>query len=149
MIRLAEANDAGTVGALVREAYGRWVERFGREPSPMRDDYARRIADGQVWVLEEEGKLIGLVMLKDGPEALLIPNIAVAPAAQGQGYGRRLIAFAELEARRHGYREVKLVVNALMGENVAIYQHLGFREVERIHEEEPDRVYVVMAKPVS
>jgi GNAT superfamily N-acetyltransferase len=149
MIRPAEAHDAGTVGALVREAYGRWVERFGRDPSPMRDDYARRIADGQVWVLEEEGKLIALGVLKDGPEALLIPNIAVVPAAQGKGYGRRLIAFAEAEARRHGYREVKLVVNALMSENVAIYQHLGFREVERIHEEEFDRVYVVMAKPVS
>ena len=133
MIRLAEASDAGAVGALVRAAYGRWVERFGREPSPMQDDYARRIADGQVWMLEEEGKLIGLVVLKDGPEALLIPNIAVALAAQGRGYGRRLIAFAEAEARRHGYCEVKLVVNVLMGENVAIYQHLEFRAADENH----------------
>ena len=148
MIRPALPDEVGDVRALVREAYGRWVERFGREPSPMRDDYARRIGDGQVWVLEEEGKLIGLVMLRDGPEALLIPNVAVAPAAQGEGYGRRLIAFAETEARRRGYGEVRLFVNALMVENVAFYRHLGFVEIERI-EEAGDQVYFCMAKPVS
>ena len=46
MIRPANVSDADAVRTLVREAYGRWVERFGREPSPMRDDYAQRIADG-------------------------------------------------------------------------------------------------------
>ena len=47
-------------------AYGRRIERLGREPSPMRDDDARRIADGQASVLEDEGELVGLVVLKDG-----------------------------------------------------------------------------------
>ena len=95
MIRPAEASDAEAVRALVRGAYGRWVGRLGREPSPTGDDCARRIADGQAWVLDDEGGLVGLVGLKDGLEALLIPSIAVAPAAQGRGRGRRLVAFRD------------------------------------------------------
>jgi GNAT superfamily N-acetyltransferase len=33
---------------------------------------------------------------------MLLDNVAVSPNAQGKGYGRRLIAFAEEEARRQG-----------------------------------------------
>ena len=150
MIRPADAREADAILALVRDAYGRWVERFGREPSPMHDDYAQRIGDGQTWVLkfEDDGEIIGLIVLKDGPEALLISNVAVAPPAQGEGYGRRLIAFAEAEARRRGFGEVRLFVNVLMGENIALYRHLGFVERERIEDQRGDRSYVVMAKPV-
>lgn len=149
MIRLALPGEADAVRALVREAYRRWVERFGREPSPMRDDYARRIADGQVWVLEAAGEIIGLVVLKDGPEALLVPNVAVAPAAQGRGHGRQLLAFAEKEATRRGYREIRLFVNALMIENIAFYQHLGFAERARVADEGGDGAYLCMSKSVS
>jgi ribosomal protein S18 acetylase RimI-like enzyme len=149
MIRLAKASDADAVRTLVREAYGRWVERFGREPSPMRDDYDQRIAADQVWVLEEEGEAVGLIVLRDGPESILIQNVAVAPSAQSRGHGRRLMTFGEKEAKRRGYSEVRLYVNALMVENVAFYQHLGFVEIERVHDKGRDQVYVYMGKPVS
>jgi ribosomal protein S18 acetylase RimI-like enzyme len=149
LIRSALPDDAEAVRALVCQAYARWVVRLGRKPSPMRDDYAQRIADGEAWVLEEHGELIGLVVLKDGPEALLIPNIAVAPAQQGNGHGRRLIAFAEAEARRRGYAELRLFVNVLMAENISLYQHLGFVERMSIEGEGSDRVYLCLAKPVS
>jgi ribosomal protein S18 acetylase RimI-like enzyme len=151
MIRSAYPRDTDAVQSLVRAAYERWIARFGREPSPMRDDYdyARRIADGQVWILDVDEMITGLIMLTDGPDALMIPNIAVAPAAQGKGHGRRLLAFAEAEAKRRGFPEIRLYVNALMTENIALYQHLGFAEIGRVHGEEPDRNYLCMAKTVS
>lgn len=148
IIRPAAASDAAAVHALVHAAYERWVERLGREPSPMRDDYARRIADGQAWVLEAGENLVGLIVLKDSPESLLIPNIAVAPKEQGRGYGRQLLSFAEAEAKRRGFHQIRLLVNALMVENVAMYRRLGFDEIERVQEMESNRVYVIMAKPV-
>ena len=147
MMRPADPHDADAILALVRDAYRRWVARMGREPGPMRDDYAQRIADGQVWVMEAEGELVGLVELTERPESFLLHNVAVAPAAQGKGYGRRLIAFAEDEAKRRGYDELRLYTNVLMVENIALYQHLGFREIGRIHEQGFDRVY--MAKPMT
>jgi ribosomal protein S18 acetylase RimI-like enzyme len=149
MIRPAFLEEADAVRLLVRAAYGRWIERLGREPSPMQDDYVERIADGEVWVLKAEGVVVGIVVLKDGPEALLIPNVAVAPAAQGRGHGRQLLAFAEKEATRRGYREIRLFVNALMIENIALYQHLGFAEIARVEDEGGDRAYLCMAKSVS
>ena len=149
MMRPADPHEADAILTLVRAAYERWAERFGRDPSPMHDDYARRIADGEAWVLDDERKIVGLVVLKDGPEALLIPNVAVAPSAQGKGYGRQLLAFAEDEAKRRGFREIRLLVNALMVENIALYQHLGFREIERFQDERAGRVYIVMAKLVA
>src|SRR5918998_3428312 len=112
MIRRALPVEARAVGMLVRAAYMPWIERFGREPSPMQDDFAQRIADGETWVLEDTGELIGCIMLRDGPDALLIPNIAVMPAAQGNGHGRQLLAFADVEGHRRGYGEVRLFVNA-------------------------------------
>jgi GNAT superfamily N-acetyltransferase len=147
MIRPADAIDTDAVRALVRRAYAHYVIRLGREPGPMRDDYAQRIADGQVWVLEEAGELIGVVVLSERPESFLLQNVAVAPAGQGKGYGRRLITFAEQEAKRRGHDELQLYTHVLMVENIALYQHLGFREIGRIQEQGFDRVY--MAKPVA
>jgi ribosomal protein S18 acetylase RimI-like enzyme len=142
MIRPALPQEAEAVHALVREAYGHYVERLGREPGPMNDDYVQRIAAGQTWVLEEQGALVGILVLEDRPDALLLYNVAVAPTAQGKGHGRQLIAFAEAEARRRGYDELQLFTHVLMTENIALYQRLGFVETGRVDEEGFRRVYM-------
>jgi ribosomal protein S18 acetylase RimI-like enzyme len=147
MMRPALPTEADVVRALVRAAYAHYVPRLGREPGPMGDDYARRITEDQVWVLVEQGELVGVVVLTERPESFLLQNVTVAPSAQGKGYGRRLITFAENEARLRGFAEVQLYTHVLMVENIALYQHLGFREIGRIHENGFDRVY--MAKPIS
>ena len=148
MIRLANGEDVAAVGRLVRDAYGHYVARLGKEPGPMLDDYARRIADGQVWVLEQAGALAGVLVLEDAAGgALLLDNLAIAPAAQGKGHGRRLVAHAEAEARRRGHSQIVLYTHVLMVENVAIYRRLGFEETHRVTEKGYDRVY--MAKDLT
>jgi GNAT superfamily N-acetyltransferase len=49
-----------------------------------------------------------LIVLLPKPDHLLLDNIAVAPARQGSGLGRWLLAFAEAEAVRRGYGEIRL-----------------------------------------
>jgi hypothetical protein len=44
-------NDVAAIRQLVHDAYGHYVARLGKLPGPLLDDYARRIAEGQVWVL--------------------------------------------------------------------------------------------------
>jgi ribosomal protein S18 acetylase RimI-like enzyme len=108
------------------------------------------IAQRRAWVLEVERRIVGFIDLREDPEALGIANIAVVPAEQGKGYGKRLLAFAEEEAKRRGYREVRLYVNSLMTENIAMYEHVGFVEVERFrHGDGDDRVYLRMTKQVG
>ncbi len=132
MIRPAQPHDAAAVHALVHEAYGLWIPRLGRVPGPMKDDYIRRIGANQVWVLDQDGEIVGLVVLEEQPEYLLLENVAVLPSEQGKGYGRMLIAFAEQEAVRRGLSEVQLCTNMRMVENIALYAHLGFAEIGRI-----------------
>jgi GNAT superfamily N-acetyltransferase len=139
--RPAKPGDAAALRALVRAAYAKYVPRLGREPAPMLDDYAARIAAGQAWVLEEDGALLGALILEDEPGALMLYNIAIAPEAQGKGIGRRLIAFTEAEARRRGYGLLRLYTNELMVENVAMYPRLGFTETHRGSEAGHRRVY--------
>ncbi|MFO1048739.1 MAG: GNAT family N-acetyltransferase [Geminicoccaceae bacterium] len=143
MLRPARAEDVATIGRIVRDAYGHYVARLGKPPGPMLDDYARRVADGQVWVLEDEGALAGILVLEDAEDgALLLDNLAIAPGAQGKGHGRTLVAFAEAEARRRGHSQVRLYTHVLMVENVAIYGRLGFLETHRVTEKGYDRVYM-------
>lgn len=131
MIRLAQAGEADALRDLVRAAYAHYVPRLGREPMPMIDDYAARIAAGQAWLLEDGAALIGALVLEDTLEGLLIDNIAVAEAARGAGHGRNLMGFAEDEARRRGQTRVWLYTNEKMVENIALYSRLGYRETHR------------------
>lgn len=102
-LRPARPEEADDLHQLVADAYAPYVIRMGKPPGPMLDDYARRVANGQAWVLEDGGALAGLIVLQDDDDALLLDNVAVSPSVQGKGYGRTLIAFAEEEARRRGH----------------------------------------------
>ena len=146
MIRAATAADHDAVRHVVLAAYGHYVARIGRPPAPMVDDYARRIADGQAWVLEDAGRIVAILVLEQGPSGLLLDNIAVLPDSQGKGFGRVLIGFAEAEARRRGFASIYLYTNALMVENIALYRRIGFVETHRVREKGYERVY--MSKPL-
>ncbi len=137
------------VRALVRNAYSHYVSRIGREPGPMADDYAARIAAGHVWVLEmpDAAELAGILVLEASDAQFLLDNIAVSPACQGRGYGSLLMRFAEERARAHGYDKVVLYTHVLMTENIALYGKLGFVETGRVSEKGFERVY--MAKSLT
>jgi ribosomal protein S18 acetylase RimI-like enzyme len=130
-IRPASVEDVETVGRLVREAYEIYVPRIGREPAPMTADYDALVRDGAVWVAREGDAVVGVLVLHVLPEALLLENVAVAPAAQGRGIGRTLIGFAERRAGELGLGRVELYTNERMTENIGMYGRLGYVEVDR------------------
>ena len=141
-LRPARAADLPAVQALVARAYGHYVARIGKPPGPMLDDYAARIAEGAVSVLEEDGRLVGLLVLLPEADHLLLDNLAVDPAAQGRGHGRRLVAAAEAEAGRLGLPELRLYTHELMTENLAMYRRLGFVETHRAEQAGFARVFL-------
>lgn len=147
MIRPARPDEAFWVRALVRRAYALYIPRMGKEPAPMLADYGALIASGQVYVLEENGEAVALIVIYPKDDALFIENIAVDPVAQGKGHGRALLAFAEAEARRLGLKALRLYTNAAMTENLAFYPGRGFRETERREEDGYKRVF--FEKPVG
>ena len=94
-----------------------------------------------VWVIGEpvEGGLASLVQTES---QLLIENVAVHPSVQGTGLGRRLMDFAESEARARGLSRLTLYTNEAMTENVPMYNHLGFVEFDRRTEAGLRRIYM-------
>ena len=51
-LRPADLSDAPDVADLVKAAYRHYIERIGRSPGPMTEDYAAVIRDRQVTVAE-------------------------------------------------------------------------------------------------
>lgn len=142
-IRRAEPRDRAAVEAIVHGAYAHYVARIGKPPGPMLDDYAALIDAGAVSVLEEsEGDTAAIIVLLPKPDHLLLDNIAVRTDRQGQGLGRKLIAFAEAEARRLGHGELRLYTHVTMTENFALYTRLGFVETGRGNDAGYDRVFM-------
>jgi ribosomal protein S18 acetylase RimI-like enzyme len=130
-IRPAERGDAAVVRDLVRMAYSKYVERIGKEPAPMLEDYDALIRAGEVWVWDEGGEVLGVLVMRSADDHLFVDNVAVAPGHQGRGLGRELLAFTEERAEREGLPEVRLYTNEKMHENLAVYAKLGFEETGR------------------
>jgi ribosomal protein S18 acetylase RimI-like enzyme len=116
---------------LTLAAYRPWIPVLGREPGPMLFDFAAAVRDHLVYLLEDGGALAGLIDLIPLADHLVVESVAVAPAAQGQGVGRRLLAHAEAVARERGLAELRLLTNVKMETNIILYQRLGYREASR------------------
>jgi ribosomal protein S18 acetylase RimI-like enzyme len=130
-VRPAGPEDAAAIRDLVRASYARYIERIGKEPAPMLEDYAALIGAGEVWVSVEGEEVLGVLVMRPAEDHLFVDNVAVAPDHQGKGLGRELMTFAEARARKDGQPEIRLYTNEKMRENVAFYAKLGFEETGR------------------
>lgn len=144
-IRLAQPHEAGAIAAIVMAAYAKWVPVIGREPMPMQVDYDKAVLEHRFDLAVEGGAILGLIETVPHPDHLWIDNVAVAPAAQGRGIGRKLLAFTELRAIDAGYPELRLVTNGAFESNVALYRRGGF-VVDRIEDFRNGKA-VYMRKP--
>ncbi|WP_457091086.1 GNAT family N-acetyltransferase [Microvirga sp. P5_D2] len=141
-LRAAVPDDVQAIETLVRNAYGKYVERIGKPPAPMTADYRQLVDEGDVWVLELDCDVVGLIILKSETDHLLLDNVAVSPAHQGRGLGSKLLAHAEAQARQRGFREMRLYTNELMHENLVVYGKLGWSEYDRTEQDGFRRVFM-------
>ena len=125
-IRRALSSDAGRIRELTRSSYARWVPAIGREPLPMRADYDRAVRQHMIDLLFAGAELAGLIETVDRGDHLLIENVAVAPAFQGQGHGHALLGHAERLAASLGLRELRLYTNKQFTGNVDFYRRRGY-----------------------
>jgi ribosomal protein S18 acetylase RimI-like enzyme len=140
-IRAAQGPDVAVLHDIVERAYGIYVERIGRRPAPMDDDYAEKLRESDVFVAVDDGEIIGLIVLLLAEDHLLIENVAIDPERQGEGVGRALMAHAETYASDRRIPELRLYTNAAMTENLTLYPRLGYRENDRRTENGLKRVF--------
>lgn len=142
MITLAVEDDLAAIRSCAEAAYARYVPAIGRRPAPMDIDFAAKIAGGEVHVVRDgAGALQGFVIFAARPGHMFLESVAVVPGAAGRGIGKSLIRHCEDEARRRGLQAVHLYTNERMTENLSIYPHLGYIEVDRREEDGFSRVY--------
>ena len=144
-LRLASAADEALVVAINRAAYAEYGAVLPYDPDPVIEDYAPRIAAGQVWLHGEAGVL---VMERHADHALIF-SVAVRPERHGQRLGSTLLDAAERLAASWGLSELRLYTSALMARNLAVYTARGYQEVgRRPHPRHPPLMVVDMAKPI-
>jgi ribosomal protein S18 acetylase RimI-like enzyme len=129
-VRPASTFERSAVEQVVAEAYQPWASVLGFRPPPMDADYGYRIAAGQVYVTGKR-RVDGVAVLVDEHDCLVVENVAVRPALQGQGIGRALLGFAEREAQRRGLPALRLYTHEQMTSNLALYTSLGYVETGR------------------
>jgi ribosomal protein S18 acetylase RimI-like enzyme len=149
-LRQARPCDLRAVVELTRRAYAPYEALLGRPATPVTEDYEPRIAKGEVWLLEDAGELVGLLVLEDEGVRSLVFSVAVAPERRGAGIGRKLLTFAEEIARKRGHRTIALYANARWERNIRIYARFGYRETaRRPHPDLADTIVVDMEKQLT
>jgi ribosomal protein S18 acetylase RimI-like enzyme len=141
LVRLATGDDLAAVEEIVQAAYEKYIERIGRRPVPMDSDYKALVGQQRVWVAEDDGHVVGILVLEEAVDHLLVENVAVAPRAQRRGIGGLLLDHADDRARAAGLTEVRLYTHESMTENRAYYPRRGFQETHRETQDGRTRVF--------
>jgi GNAT superfamily N-acetyltransferase len=126
-LRQATLSDVGAITNLVNLAFR--VERFFIEGDRISASEVRnRLATGIFMLAERDNDLVGSVYVELRGEQAYVGLLAVDPAQQRTGIGRRLMATAEDYARANGCRSIDLRIVNLRDELPAFYRQLGYVE---------------------
>ena len=140
-IRPGTVSDLEQIKACAEAAYEGYIDRIGKKPAPMVADFLSAIHAGHLWTLADQSGPKGFVVFYPRGDHMHLENLVVHPSMQGQGLGRKLIAFVEEAARSQNLNAVELYTNAKMVENLTYYPHLGYEQKGRRTEDGFDRVF--------
>jgi ribosomal protein S18 acetylase RimI-like enzyme len=133
-VRTANEEDSEQLEHLEREA---WSSESSPNPLYEGPVFGKRIPFADVIVASSGGTLIGYIAIgrrtpfASNAHVGVVRSIVVAAGQKRAGIGKRLLAEAEREARRRGFKALRLTV---MASNVAargLYVSAGFSELGR------------------
>ena len=115
-----------------------WNEHY-----PSREAFEADIDIGQLWVLKEENKILGSIVistimdeeyeeiqwLTPNDKNIYIHRLAVHPDRQGKGLARKLMDFAENYARENRFASVRLDTFSQNPRNNNFYQKRGYQKL--------------------
>ncbi|WP_117193105.1 GNAT family N-acetyltransferase [Rhizobium terrae] len=89
---------------------------------------AQKARDEIAFAAVEDGGLVGCVFCKPETDFLYLGKLAIAPAHQGRGVGRRLLAIAEEIARDRELSALRLETRIELAGNHATFARWGFEK---------------------
>ena len=140
----AEFTDIGDIRVAAYQADG-FLSAASRYASTLRR--LGTVGDGDILVAEEDGQLLGTIMLQpwpaagevvSGPDEAEIRALAVAPAGRRKGTGRALVRAVIDRAASSGVRHLVLCTMTTMHAAHRLYEQAGFSRLpERDWSPEP------------
>jgi ribosomal protein S18 acetylase RimI-like enzyme len=138
MLKLVEAESQALIAEARRlfEEYAAWVEidlcfqNFEKELADLPGAYAP--PRGRLLLAIDDNVVAGCIALRDlGDGVCEMKRLFVRPQFQGRGIGRNLTEKIIAEARKLGYKRMRLdTLPSKMEKAVAVYRSLGFVEIE-------------------
>ena len=121
---------------------------------------AKRIARGECFVAELDGKILGTVLFLpasvtkgspfyDRPQVASFQQFAVEPAFQRTGVGRALLDFVEERARETGATHLALDTAEPAVHLIEYYSRHGYRVIETVQWDVTNYRSVVMARELT
>ena len=118
-----------------------WNEQY-----PSREVFKKDIESGSLYVLEINKKVVGCIVLTDFKDSvykdvkwltkdsknLYIHRLAVNPAFQKKGNGRKLMDFAESFAVENNFVSIRLDTFSLNHRNNKFYNSRGYTQLEDV-----------------
>ena len=140
---MACQDDLKGIKSCVDSAYKHYQIRMRIKPAPMLADHKKSVEKDMTYIIENvELGIVGVLVLVILREKFLLENIAVHPSVQGNGYGKALLQLAEKTAEELGFNSIELYTNEKMNESVTLYQRIGYKIFNRVHENGYNRVYM-------
>ncbi|HEX8773486.1 MAG TPA: GNAT family N-acetyltransferase [Pyrinomonadaceae bacterium] len=140
MVKLVQAESAAQLAG-ARKIFMEYAEalpgvdlcfqNFDREVNELPGAYAP--PDGRLLLAEDdESEIMGCVALRRlDPETCEMKRLYVRPAFRGRRLGPELAQGIIGEARKIGYRRMRLdTIPGMMDDAIRLYRTLGFREIE-------------------
>ncbi|HYG41844.1 MAG TPA: GNAT family N-acetyltransferase [Bordetella sp.] len=162
-IRLVSAQDSlDDLTLLLHRAYARLAAMGLRYVATHQSAAVtqRRIAQGECYVAQAGGKLIGTIIFRpaegtkgsawlDRADVASLGQFAVEPEWQSLGLGRRLMALAEARAVQTGAAEIALDTAEPAAHLIEWYARRGYRFIEYAQWQSVNYRSVIMSRPVS
>lgn len=150
MIRKATSSDLNEIKKLT-EACAVAMQEKGifqwNEYYPSREKLAADVDKEELYVWEEKAAILGIIVLTPEMDEEYIPiswltsnehnlyihRLATHPSVWGQGYGQKLMDFAESFARENGYQSVRLDTFSQNLRNQKFYEARGYERLGNIY----------------
>lgn len=149
--RLAARDSFETITDLLHRAYQPVADGgvvFGSATQDA-ETTARRAAQGQCFVAESRGRIVGTITVCGADDPAVAPwaadvasfrdrhtahfhQFAVDPGAQGRGLGRRLVGACEQWAAENGYKRMSFQIAEHATALRALHERLGYVEITRL-----------------
>ena len=147
-IRDARSDDRGAIEAVTLAAYEQYAALMPAHWEGYRQNILSTLAAAQAdtqIVAEEEGRIVGTVLLYPAGSVMAIPGggsitlawpvvrlLAVPPAARGRGVGDALMSECIRRARRLGAAALTLHTTDIMQAAMRMYERMGFRRAPEL-----------------